>query len=45
VVVDVVWDDQPGGAVRVLGAIDDSGWRAFVLLCEDFIKAPDGSFL
>jgi hypothetical protein len=41
----VVWDAQPGGAVRVLGSIDDGGWRAFVPLTADFIMAPDGSFV
>lgn len=28
----IVWDDKPGGDVRVLAAIDDGGWRAFTLL-------------
>jgi len=40
--IEVHWDDRPGGAVRVLGAIDDGGWRAFNPLCEDFILAPQG---
>ncbi|RPI56785.1 MAG: hypothetical protein EHM55_04130 [Acidobacteria bacterium] len=31
IVIDVVWDSEPHQAVRVLGAIDDGGWRAFVL--------------
>jgi hypothetical protein len=31
--------------VHVLGAIDDGGLRAFVPLCDDFIMAPDGSFV
>jgi len=43
--VQVVWDGPPGGNVRVMGAIDDGGWRAFMPLCRDFIKAPDGSFI
>ena len=37
------WDDQEGGNMRVLGAVDDGGWRAFVPLCEDFIKTPSGN--
>ena len=41
----VVWDNRPGGDVRVLGAIDDGRWRAFVPLTRDFIKAADGSFV
>jgi hypothetical protein len=43
--VEVYWDQQPGGAIRVLGAIDDGGWRAFKPLSEDFILAPDGTFV
>jgi hypothetical protein len=23
------WDDQPAGNIRVIGSIDDGGWRAF----------------
>ena len=38
------WDAQPRGDIRVLGSVDDSGWRAFVPLCEDFIRSSkDGS--
>ena len=40
-----VWDDQPNGDLRVIGSIDDGGWRAFVPQCSDFIKNPDGSFV
>ena len=43
--VEVHWDDRPGGAVRVLGSIDDGGWRAFKPLCDDFIVAADGTFV
>jgi hypothetical protein len=39
------WDDPPGGNFRVAGLIDDGGWRAFVPLTDDFIVAPDGSFV
>ena len=39
------WDDRRGGNVRVLGSIDNGGWRAFVPVNRDFIKAPDGSFV
>jgi hypothetical protein len=41
----VIWDGRPGDDVRVLGAIDDGGLRAFVPLTRDFIKAADGSFV
>ncbi len=39
------WDNRTGGNVRVIGSIDNGGWRAFVPLCEDFIMAPDGTFI
>lgn len=40
-----VWDAGENGDLRVLVAVDDSGWRAFSPLTEDFIVAPDGSFV
>jgi hypothetical protein len=41
----VLWDDHPEGAIRVVAAIDDGGWRAFVPMTDDFILAPDGTFV
>lgn len=41
----VVWDDKPGGDVRVMFSIDDGGWRAFCPLVDDFLIAEDGSFV
>lgn len=38
-------DDVSRQTLRVVGAIDDGGWRAFSPLCDDFILAPDGSFV
>jgi len=43
--VEVFWDQQPAGAIHVLSAIDDGGWRAFKPLLEDFILAPNGTFV
>jgi hypothetical protein len=44
--VEVCWDDQPGGSIRVLGAIDDGSFRAALTpLCDDFLLAPDGTFV
>ena len=43
--VEVFWDGRPGGALRILGSIDDGGWRALRPLCDDFILAPDGRFV
>ena len=43
--VEIFWDARPGGAIRVLGSIDDGGWRALKPLCDDFILAPNGTFV
>lgn len=39
------WDTGKGGDLRIIVAVDDGGWRAFVPLSEDFILVPDGSFV
>ena len=36
----ILWDSQPNGAIRVLGSIDDGGWRAFVPLTDSILKHP-----
>ena len=41
--IEAEWDDQPGGAVRVVGAIDDGSFRSFLPISAEFIVAPDGS--
>jgi hypothetical protein len=43
--VNVLWDDRPGGAVRVIASIDDGGLSAFAPMTDSFIKASDGSFV
>jgi hypothetical protein len=43
--VQVFWDSKKGGRLRVMVAADDGGWRAFKPLTDDFIMAPDGSFV
>ena len=44
--VDVFWDDRPGGNLRVIGGIDDGGFRAALTpLGDDFILTPEGKFL
>ena len=40
-----VWDGLQPGNLRVIVAVDDGRWRAFIPLSEDFIIAPDGSFV
>lgn len=43
---DILWDHEPGGHIRVVGAVDDGGLRsAFSPLTDDFILTPDGDFL
>ena len=43
--IEVFWDRGTEGDVRVLGAIDDGGFRAFFPLTDSFIMAPDGRFV
>jgi hypothetical protein len=43
--IQILWDDRPGGNVRVMASIDDGGWRAFAPLTRSFIKRADGSFV
>ena len=35
------WDDEPSGAVRVMGSVDDGGWRSFLLVTRSIIKTAD----
>jgi hypothetical protein len=39
------WDDKSKGHVRLCVAINDGGIRAFVSRTDDFIMAPDDSFV
>ncbi len=41
--VQAAWDDRPGGNLRVVGGIDDRGWRSFAPLIQSFIVGRDGS--
>jgi len=43
--VDVFWDGEKGGDVRVIVAVDDGGLRAFVPLTSDFIMRSDGTLV
>ena len=43
--VQVFWDNKLQQNIRVMGSIDDGGWRAFFPLADSFIMAPDGSFV
>ena len=41
VAIQIRWDGKADGDIRVVGSIDDAGWRAFVPLSEDFITSPN----
>jgi hypothetical protein len=43
--IEAEWDDRPGGAVRVVGAIDDGSFRTFLPLSAEFIVMPDGRLM
>ena len=41
--IQLFWDDQPNGELRVMGSIDDGGRRAFIPLTDGFVLAPNGT--
>jgi hypothetical protein len=43
--LDVFWDSKPNENLRIVGSIDDGGWRAFVPLTESRIMKADGTFV
>jgi hypothetical protein len=43
--VGFLWDGKPENNIRVMGAIDDGGWRAMIPLTESFILSPSGEFI
>jgi hypothetical protein len=39
--IDFLWDSKPGGDIRILGSIDDGGWRACCPLgYSDLVPPP-----
>jgi hypothetical protein len=42
---EVVLDTEPGRDLRVIGSIDDGGWRSFSPISDSFIMREDGSFV
>ena len=38
-----VWDNRHKKHLRIIAAIDDGGFRAFVPLTRDFILTPEGT--
>jgi|GEM_PF-997182 len=43
--IQAITDDARRRTIRVCGAIDDGGPRAYRPLTDDFIMAPDGAFV
>jgi len=41
--IQITWDGKPNGDVRVLGAIDDGGWRTFLPLSSDVLIRRDAT--
>jgi hypothetical protein len=41
--IQVFWQDLAHGPIKVIGSIDDGGWRTFVPLMTDFTVTPDGA--
>jgi hypothetical protein len=40
VVVHPVWDDRPGGVIRLVVCIDDGGASAYIPLCDGALLTP-----
>jgi hypothetical protein len=43
--LNVFWDSKPGNNLRIMGSIDDAGWRAFLPLTESLIMQLDGTLI
>jgi len=43
--ITAIWDDKKKKNIRVIGTIDDGGWRAFIPLTEDFIVNKNGEYI
>ena len=43
--IEALWDDQPNGILRLSGAIDDGGLRAYLPLTDGFLLSPNGEFV
>lgn len=43
--VTAFWDDKKSRHLRVIVAVDDFGWRAFIPETASFIVAADGTFV
>lgn len=43
--IQVFWRGFAHGPVKVIGSIDDGGWRTFVPVMTDFTVTPDGTIV
>ena len=43
--LNVFWDSEPKKDLRIIGSIDDGGWRAFLPITESLIMKPDGTLM
>lgn len=44
--IQVFWDSRPNGDLRIIGSIDDGGFRSsFSPLCDGFIVTPEGKII
>jgi len=43
--IQAIWDGKPNDVLRVMGAIDDGGVRAYAPLSECFLIGPNGQFI
>jgi hypothetical protein len=43
--IQIFWDDRSRRNLRVMVSVDDMGGSSLAPLSDDFIVAPDGSFL
>ena len=41
----MLWDSKAEEDLRIMGSIDDGGWRAFLPLTESLIMRPDGKLI
>jgi hypothetical protein len=43
--LNIFWDFEPEKDLRIMGSIDDGGWRAILPLTESLIMKPDGTLI
>jgi hypothetical protein len=43
--LNVFRNSTPGENLRIMGSIDDGGWRAFLPLTDSLIMKPDGTLV